>query len=66
MTIEEFNKTRWGGNMFCTYNSEKHFVMSVDFIEALVGLTNERADIPQDEWVWVRCENIDLINNAME
>jgi len=62
MTIDEFNKTGFTGNMFCMYQGKKMFVMSVDFTEALFGLTEEKADIPPEEWSWVRCENVELIN----
>ena len=61
MTLEEFNNTRFGGNMFCIHQERKKFIMSVSFEEALLGLTNERADIPPEEWQWVRCENIEMI-----
>ncbi len=63
MTIEEFNNKRFGGNMFCTHQGEKKFIMSVDFNEALLGLTNEQEDIPPEEWEWVRCENVTILED---
>ena len=63
MILEEFYNTRFGGNMFCTYQGQKKFIMSVSFEEALFGLTDEKADIHPEEWIWVRCENIELIKD---
>ena len=61
MTLEEFNKTRFGGNMFARYKNDTWFVMSVDFSEGLFGLTEHKKEYPADEWMWVRCENVELI-----
>lgn len=60
MNIEQFDNTRWGANMFVTHESEKKYVIAVDFTERLLALTPEKADYPVDEWSWVRCENIEL------
>lgn len=60
MNIEQFDKTRWGANMFVTHEGKKKYVIAVDFTERLLALTPARADYPADEWNWVRCENIEL------
>lgn len=56
MTIEEFNKTRWGANMKFAYKGNVFDVTSVNFGEALIGYCTD-----DDELSWVRCENIDLL-----
>ena len=61
MNIEEFNKTRFSANMFVNYQGKKHYVISVDFEEALFGIVPDKSDYPQEEWLWVRCENAELI-----
>lgn len=60
MTIEEFNSTSFHANMFCTYKGDRAFIISVNFEEALLGLAESKADIPAEEWLWVRCENVTL------
>ena len=57
MSIVEFNKTGWGSNMRCLYSGIKYDIESVNFPEALLGLTTEFEDEP----LWVRCENIEII-----
>jgi len=61
MTIDEFNKTRFGGGMWAKYKGEKYLVISVIFPEALFGLIPNEEDTPADEWMWARCENVELI-----
>ena len=58
MTIEEFNKTRFGTNMRARYDSVDYKVVSVNFTESLIGLV----DVDDtDDIFWVRCENAELI-----
>lgn len=57
MTIEEFDKQSWGANMKCIYMNNEHFIVSVNFQEKLVAV-----DCGDDDEIWVRCENIKLIN----
>lgn len=38
MTIEEFNKTGFTGQMRCTYKGEEYLLASVDFEEQLIGI----------------------------
>jgi hypothetical protein len=66
MNIEEFKKTRFHADMWVIYNGEFKYVISVDFVEFLVGLVDEKADIPADEWSWARCENIDLVKEVLQ
>jgi hypothetical protein len=56
MSIEEFNKTGFGAGMKAKYRNSIHHIVSVNFMEALVELECE-----QDESMWARCENIELI-----
>lgn len=55
MTIQEFNKQKWGVGMSCIYQEAERDIISVDFIESLVGLKED------DSIQWVRCENINLL-----
>ncbi len=78
MTIQEFDKTKWGVGMKAIYhnenagsNNDKEFdISSVDFQEKLVGLEEGEWDTDEEMnkyWngkiKWVRCENIELLNN---
>ena len=60
MTIDEFNNTRWGPNMFAIYHGEKYPIVACDFEEVLVALSG--VTLGTDEPNWVRCENIMLID----
>ena len=61
MSINEFNNMRHGVNQWVVYNGKKYYVISVDFREALFGLVDDKVDTPPDEWLWCRCENVELI-----
>lgn len=61
MKIEEFNSRRWHANTWVTYEGQKYYVISVNFPEGLLGLVPDKQDYPADEWSWVRCENIQLV-----
>ena len=60
MTLEEFYECRFGANMFVTYQGNIHYVISVNFEEALLGLVPDKSDYDPEEWSWVRCENITI------
>ncbi len=59
MTFEEFNNTNWGAGMFALYQGTKYPIVSCDFEEKLVAL--EGIVQGSDEPSWVRCENIELL-----
>lgn len=61
MEIEEFNKTSFGAGMIAKYKGCEYPVVSVNFEESLFGLGDINVD--DDDLIWVRCENVDLINN---
>ena len=61
MTIDEFNKQEWYGNMRAEYSNKIYDIGSVNFNEALVGLYDG-----SDDYVWVRCENVDLCSAGIE
>lgn len=65
MTLDEFDKTRFGANMWVMYKGQKRYVISVNFPERLLGLCDGKADIEPDEWTWVRCENVKVINHGI-
>ena len=58
MTIDEFNKTRWGHGMKMKYNGEVYDIISCDFKEALIGFSygNDPENLS-----WARCENVELV-----
>jgi hypothetical protein len=62
MTQNEFNTMQHHANTFVMYQGKQHYVISVDFREQLFGLVEEKEAVPKDEWLWVRCENVTLIN----
>jgi hypothetical protein len=62
MTLKEFNDSRFGANMFVMYQGENHYVISLDFEEALFGLVPDKKDYNPEEWRWVRCENVVIIS----
>ena len=62
MTIDEFNKTRFGGGMKAIYGGKKYNIISCNFPEALFGLIREGDDADDLEcWSWARCENVTLV-----
>jgi hypothetical protein len=63
MSIEDFDKTRWGAGMKVTYHGKERDIASVDFQEKLIGLVedNEIGDPDEESSLdWVRCENCEL------
>lgn len=62
MTIQEFDKTGWTGEMEGIYKKEIFDIASVDFEEKLIGLLIPCNELKDDfELTWVRCENVKLI-----
>lgn len=61
MTLDEFDKTSFHANMWVQYQDSKRYVISVNFEERLLALTDGKTVTPLDEWSWVRCENIKMI-----
>jgi len=60
MTIQEFDNFSWTGNTFVLYHDryevKKYEVASVNFQEKLIGLLDD------ENINWVRCENVEIIN----
>ena len=63
MTLEEFNNYKFGANMFVMYQGKDHYVISVDFEEALFGLVPSKEAIDPEYWNWVRCENVTILSD---
>lgn len=61
MTIEEFNKTRFSGNMKVKYKERERDLFSVNFAESLIGLIEDCLGSDDGDVEWVRCENVELI-----
>lgn len=59
MTIDEFDKTGFTGQMKCEYKGKEYDIISVDFEEKLIGIFE--IGIDQEVLDWKRCENITLI-----
>lgn len=53
MTQIEFNKVEWKAGMTCEYMNTKYSITSVNFQEMIIELDSD---------IWVRCENVTLIN----
>ena len=58
MTIEEFDKMSFKAEMKAVYKQKQYDVVSVDFEEKLIGLSEPWDD---ENITWVRCENCELI-----
>ena len=63
MTLTEFYNTRFGVNMYVMYQGKDMYVIAVAFEEALLALVPDKSDYDPDEWTWVRCENIVIIED---
>jgi hypothetical protein len=62
MTIEEFDKTGFTGQMKCRYKLQEYDVATVDFEERLIGIYEMISGAESEEDIsWKRCENITLI-----
>lgn len=59
MTISEFNKTRFNCGMFAIYEGNKYQIVSVEFDEALIGLSG--VVFGSEAPYWVRCENVEIV-----
>lgn len=57
MTLEEFSKQKWSAGMKCIYMDSEYDIVSVNFQELLIAL-----GCGEDDEIWVRCENVQLIN----
>lgn len=64
MTQDEFDKTRFGLYTWVMYEGQKRYVIAVNFPERLLGLCDEKEDVEPDEWIWVRCENVQIVNHG--
>lgn len=65
MQRAEFNTMSHHANTYVKYMGDTHYVIAVNFSEALFALTPDKGDYPADEWVWVRCEGVSLIKNQV-
>lgn len=55
MTLNEFDDRYWTNGMTCEYSGARREIVSVDFVERLIGLKSiDEPDIID----MVRCENI--------
>ena len=63
MTIEEFDKTGFSGQMKCRYKGNEFIILSVCFQEKLIAVneTNSFNENGDDIFDWKRCENIEII-----
>lgn len=58
MTFDEYNKTGWAGNMKAEYKGNVYGIDAANFPEYLVALDDGSGDP-----MWVRCENITLVDD---
>ena len=58
MELDEFNTIAFNGDTFVFYHGVRLRVAAVDFNESLIGLDGDDSGI-----VWVRCENVELIES---
>lgn len=61
MTIDEFNKTRFGPGMKIKYDGEIYNLIATDFQEALFGFIITGGDL--NNLSWARCENVEIIKS---
>lgn len=61
MDFEQFDNTKFCGNMWAVHNGDKKFVVTANFPERLFGLLPEKpnSDFDDEGMIeWVRCENV--------
>jgi len=58
MTIDEMNKTGFCSGMKAVYNGESFDIITVDFVEHLIGI-GDSCDV-ESPIVWVRCESCEI------
>ncbi|MDF5393032.1 hypothetical protein P3693_23635 [Vibrio parahaemolyticus] len=61
MDFEQFDNTKFCGNMWAVHNGDKKFVVTANFPERLFGLLPEKPNYDFDDEgmiEWVRCENV--------
>ena len=63
MTQEEFDKTNFSRRVKVSYKggADPLYVVSVDFEERLLGVSETINVLSDGDISWVRCENVDLI-----
>ncbi len=66
MTIEQFNKTRFGAGDRAIYlkDGNTYDVAMVDFQEQLIGLQMNISGGDPDDVTWVRCENVEYLSKT--
>ena len=64
MTIEEFNKIKFGAGMKAKYKDYIYGIVSVNFEESLLGLADDDVHDDDDDLIWVRCENAEIVNHG--
>jgi len=65
MTVEEFDKTGFIGQMKCRYKLQEYDIIAVGLDEKLIAINETQSfddEGNEDEMDWKRCENITLIN----
>lgn len=63
MTIEEFDKTGFTGQMKCEYKGKEYDIISVDFEERIIAIdeTGTYEYDGENGLDWKRCENITIL-----
>lgn len=64
MTIEEFDRIGFGGEMYAKHEGHMKFIVSCDNKEKLYGLIDDKPDNGKVDWElvrWVRCESVELV-----
>tara|TARA_B110000196_G_C21152018_1_gene670402 strand:+ start:4214 stop:4429 length:216 start_codon:yes stop_codon:yes gene_type:complete len=61
VTFAGFDSIEHHSMMWVHYNNKRYYVISLSFSERLFALVESRDHYPADEWKWVRCENVELI-----
>lgn len=57
MKLEEFDKFQWTSKLTAIYDAREYDIVSVDFKERLVGISDTD---DRDDLFWVRCENMEI------
>lgn len=57
MTKQEYENQGWGPNMKAIYWGKEYSIDACNFPEYLIGLGVDDSD----DLIWVRCENIELV-----
>jgi len=62
MTLEDFSKTKFTGNMRVEFKGRERDLFTVNFDQGLIGLVEDCSGHDNGDIEWVRCENVAILS----